>query len=440
MHVVGPVQGGERISSLDTVRGFALLGILLMNIVGFGLYGSYDNPTISGGATGINLWIWTAMHILAEGKMRCLFSMVFGAGVILLTSRAEQRGAGASTADVYYRRNLWLAAAGILHAFLLWQGEVLYIYGMCALVLYPFRHLAPKALLTIGALLLAITAGCNIYMGADTAALISKGKAALLAEKGGAKLTETQVEDKEKWEQMRKHAQPTAAEVEKKNQQWRGGIVDVLKVRAEGVWRWHSIAYYHYWNLDIFSMMFIGMGLFKLGIFSGTRSTGFYAAMAATGYVVGLSINSYTAYVRVASNFDLVVNAYSAVTYDIGRLSIALAHVAALMLLVKGGMLLWLMRPLAAIGQMALSNYLMHSVVCSTIFCGYGFGMYGRMERYQLYYVVAGLWLFQMIASPIWLRHYQFGPAEWAWRSLTYWKKQPMRKEAPAEMSSAVAV
>lgn len=150
MQIVVPVQSDERISSLDVVRGFALLGILLMNIVGFGLYGAYDNPTISGGATGANLWVWIVMHVLAEGKMRCLFSMVFGAGIILLTARSEQRGAGASTADIYYRRNLWLAAFGIPHAFLLWQGEILYSYGMCALALYPFRHVAAKKLLWIG--------------------------------------------------------------------------------------------------------------------------------------------------------------------------------------------------------------------------------------------------------------------------------------------------
>jgi uncharacterized protein len=440
MHAVGPVQGGERISSLDTVRGFALLGILLMNIVGFGLYGAYDNPTISGGATGLNLWVWIVMHVLAEGKMRCLFSMVFGAGVILLTSRAEQRGAGASTADIYYRRNLWLAAIGIPHAFLLWQGEILYTYGICALVLYPFRHMAPKALIWIGTAMLLVIAGLSIYAGHDTGQLIEKGKAAVAAEKGGAKLTDEQVEAKEKWESFRKHALPTPAEVEKKNQKWRGSVVDVLMIRAESVWRLHSTAYYHYYNLDVFSMMFIGMAFFKLGIFSGTRSFRFYATMAVVGYAIGLSINSYTAYVRVSNNFDVVVNAYSAVTYDIGRLSIALAHVGMLMILVKAGALLWLMRPLAAIGQMALSNYLMHSVVCSTIFCGYGFAMYGRMERYQLYYVVAGIWLFQMIVSPIWLRHFHFGPAEWAWRSLTYWKKQPMRKNAPAAIESAVAV
>jgi uncharacterized protein len=152
--------------------------------------------------------------------------------------------------------------------------------------------------------------------------------------------------------------------------------------------------------------------------------------MALAGYAIGISFNAYTAFVRVKSSFDLVVNAYSGITYDIGRLSIALAHVAAMMLLYKAGKLTWLLNRLAAVGQMALTNYLTHSVVCSTIFCGYGFAMYGRLERYQLYYVVAGIWIFQMIVSPIWLRHFHFGPAEWAWRSLTYWKKQPMRRLA----------
>jgi uncharacterized protein len=102
-----------------------------------------------------------------------------------------------------------------------------------------------------------------------------------------------------------------------------------------------------------------------------------------------------------------------------------------MMLLFKSGRLLWLLQPLAAIGQTALSNYLLQSLICSTIFCGYGFAMFGRMQRHQLYYVVAGIWVFQMIVSPIWLRHFHFGPAEWVWRSLTYWKKQPMRKAAP---------
>lgn len=419
MQTAGPVRADERISSLDVIRGFALLGILLMNIVGFGLAYAYDDPTNGGGATGVNLWTWVTMHILAEGKMRCLFSMVFGAGVVLLTSRPN------ASADIYYRRNLWLMAAGGLHAFLLWQGEVLYPYALCALALYPFRVMEAKWLAWIGVGMMVIIAGFNFGAALEMKKTIEDGKAALAVT---GKLTEEQEEAKKKWEDVRKHAKPTPEEVEKTNKRWQGGVVDVLKVRAEGVWRWHSMAYYHYYNLDLFSMMFLGMALFKWGVFSGTCSTRFYGVMAGVGYLMGLSLNSFTAYTRVVSHFDIVVNLYTTLTYDVGRLSIALAHVAVLILFVKLGVMRWLTGSLGAIGQMALTNYLTHSVVCSTIFCGYGFGLFGKLQRYELYYVVAGLWLFQMIVSPIWLRHFHFGPAEWAWRSLTYWKQQPMRK------------
>jgi uncharacterized protein len=430
MSNAGPVQSTGRISSLDIVRGFALLGILLMNIVGFGLFHAYDNPTNAGGATGINLGVWVVMHILAEGKMRCLFSMVFGAGVVLLTARHEERHGPGSSADIFYRRNLWLLLFGLLHAYLLWQGEILYPYALCALALYAFRGMAPRRLLTIGAAMMVVMMAMSVYVGRETGQTIDKGKAAIALEKSGATLTDDQKEAKDKWETMRKQLQPTSAEVEKANRRWRGSLWDVLKIRAESVYQWHALPYFHYSNLDLFSMMFIGMGLFKLGVFSGERTSRFYAFMMLAGYAIGLSLNSYTAFTRVSANFDPVVSAYSGITYDIGRLSIALAHVAVIMLLCKAGRLMWLLNPLAAIGQTALSNYLFHSVVCPTLFCGYGFALYGRLQRYELYYIVAALWIFQMIVSPIWLRHFQFGPAEWVWRSLTYWKKQPMRKQA----------
>lgn len=146
--------------------------------------------------------------------------------------------------------------------------------------------------------------------------------------------------------------------------------------------------------------------------------------MALTGYAVGLPLNSYTAWVIIRTDFDpAVANS----TYDVGRLSIALGHLGLIMLFCKTGALRSLMSSFGAIGQMAFSNYVMQFVICSFFFTGYGLKMYGRLERYQLYYVVAAIWILQMIVSPIWLRHYRFGPLEWAWRSLTYWKKQPMR-------------
>jgi len=114
---------------------------------------------------------------------------------------------------------------------------------------------------------------------------------------------------------------------------------------------------------------------------------------------------------------------------------------ASLMILCKAGVLRWLTSRLAAIGQMALSNYILQSMVCTAVFTGCGLGLYGRLERYQLYYVVAGCWALSLAASPIWLRHYRFGPLEWCWRSLTYWQRQPMRwRRPPAATPAAEAV
>lgn len=406
-----------------------MLGILLMNIVGFGMhFAAYDDPTVQGGGTGINLGIWTLMHVLAEGKMRCLFSMLFGAGIVLLTGRSE--GRGGSAADVYYRRNLWLLVFGVVHAYLLWAGEILYPYALCALTLYPFRKLEAKRLLAIAAVAMLLPSGYGVYQGWRLKETIATAQAAEAAEKRGSKLTEEQEAAKGEWAQIRKHAKPTAEELEKNNRRWRGSFVDSFKARAEIVMHWHWVPLYDLGMFDMWSMMVLGMALLKMGVLDGRLGMRWYVWMAVVGYGIGLTVNTYTAQVLIASQFDLVAHRMTSAGYDIGRLSVALAHVGVLMVMCRVGWLGWLTKSFAAIGQMALTNYLTHSVVCATLFCGYGFGLYGRLERYQLYYVVGGIWVFQMIFSPLWLRYYQFGPAEWGWRSLTYWKRQPMRRVA----------
>ena len=149
--------------------------------------------------------------------------------------------------------------------------------------------------------------------------------------------------------------------------------------------------------------------------------------MALVGYGIGIPLNSFSAWVIIRSNFDPVTQSLMGGTYDLGRLSIALGHLGMVMLICQKGALGWLTARLGAVGQMAFSNYILQSVICAFFFTGYGLAMYGRLERYQLYYVVAVIWVLQLIVSPIWLRHFRFGPLEWAWRSLTYWKRQPMR-------------
>jgi uncharacterized protein len=437
MTPIGPIAPEERINSLDTLRGFALLGILPANVLVFGMYLAAGNdPTVAGGATGLNLASWALFRILIEGKMRCLFSMVFGASMILLTSRAEKRS-GATAADIYYRRNLWLLLFGLAHAFLLFWGDILYPYALCALILFPFRKLPAKKLLIIGGLFIAFKAGWSAVDAFHQLARRNLAAAATAADEAGKKPSEAQAEARKELEAQRKLRKPSSDELEKDAKKWRGNPLEVIGARAKALAVWHGLPYYDPVNCDVWSMMFIGMGLFKLGVFSAARSYRFYAWMAVIGCLIGIPVNGYTAWLALKSNFDRVTFAFAYVAYDIERLPVALADMALLMILCKAGALRWLTSRLAAIGQMALSNYILHSVVCTFVFTGYGFGLYGRLERYQLYYVVAGCWAMSLAASPIWLWHYRFGPLEWCWRSLTYWKRQPMRIRRPSTAPTA---
>jgi uncharacterized protein len=256
---VRPVTQAERITALDTLRGFALLGILLMNIVAMGLFGSaYDDPTVAGGATGVNLWIWAILHVVAEGKMRAIFSLVFGAGIILLTSRLE--ATGRSSADIYYRRNLWLLAFGIPHAYLLWGGEILYPYAMCALALYPFRKMSPRGLLIIASALVAYNASWVITGGFQRRSMITDGRAAIAAVDQGKKLTDEQQDARSAYEQWLRRNRPTAEQIDKDGEEWRGSFFQVVKARAPGVAFLHNLPYYNsFLNGDVWSMMLTGI-------------------------------------------------------------------------------------------------------------------------------------------------------------------------------------
>lgn len=429
-NLAAPIARAERITALDALRGFALLGILLMNIVAMGMYGNaYDDPTAAGGSTGANLWVWAVLHVVAEGKMRAIFSLVFGAGIILLTSRLE--ATGRNSADVYYRRTTWLLLFGIVHAYLLWLGDILYPYALCALILYAFRKMSARGLLITGSVVLGLMSLAYIGEGFGTRSFVREGQAVMAASQRGEKLTEKQEETKRRYEQREKRRHPDAAALKKDADEWRGNFFSVVGARGRLVGKFHSSPYYGPGNWDVWCMMLIGMGLMKLGILGGERSTKYYGMMVLIGYGIGLPLNSYTAWLIIKSNFEPTLQQFASSTYDIGRLTVGLGHIGLIMLLSKLGAMKWLMNALGAVGQTAFSNYILTSVITAFYFTGYGFKMYGKLERYQLYYVVAAIWVFNLVASSIWVRHFRFGPLEWCWRSLTYWKRQPMRLAAP---------
>jgi uncharacterized protein len=296
-------------------------------------------------------------------------------------------------------------------------------------------------LMTIGLVLLALMAGGYVGLGFKTRDTIQQGQAAVRASDRGQKLTDKEQDAKQEYEQWRKQNRPTAEELKKDAEEWRGNPFRVIGARAKLVFPFHSIPYYLWISWDIWSMMFIGMALLKLKVLTAERSLRFYSIMALVGYGIGIPLNTYTAAVIIKSNFDPVTHSFASSTYDLGRLFVALGHLGMIMILCKRGWLRWLLSPLAAVGQMAFSNYILQSVVTAFVFTGYGFKLYGTMQRYQVYYVVAAIWIVQLIASAIWVRHFRFGPLEWCWRSLTYWKKQPMRlaSSQPTPMALGVA-
>src|SRR3984893_13643178 len=208
---VAPVRSEERITAIDTIRGFALLGILLMNICSFGLpQAAYNNPSPAGGATGPNLITWFIVTVLGEGKMRAIFSMTFGASVYLLIDRLSRKGAAADAADIHYRRTLWLLLFGLIHGYLIWSGDILYVYAMCGLVLYPLRKLSPRILLTTAAVMLIFMSTLAVYNYLHSASPMRIPSQIAADEKAGKKLTPKQEESKKDLGELVKAVKPSA--------------------------------------------------------------------------------------------------------------------------------------------------------------------------------------------------------------------------------------
>jgi uncharacterized protein len=194
-------------------------------------------------------------------------------------------------------------------------------------------------------------------------------------------------------------------------------------------------SYYMFGFTDMLGMMLIGMGLYRAGFLTGGLSYRFYGWTIAIGFLLSLPINGLQTWGVIRDNFQPESAWW--VLYQLGRLTGAVANIALVVLVVKAGLIPWLTKRVAAVGQTAISNYLLTSIGCTILFNGFGFGLYGKLEYYQLYVVVACIWILNLALSPLWLRHFRFGPMEWVWRSLTYWKRQPMKRRLADEQSLA---
>lgn len=414
---------------MDITRGIALLGILLMNIVGFGLYKAYGDPSNLGGSTGWNLDAWKINNLFFEGTMRGMFSILFGAGILIFTSRNSPSQSDGKVTDLFFRRLLWMVVFGIIHCYLLlWHGDILYAYGIVGMFAFSFRHMVPKHLIVGAGILLSIATAWDISDYYNNKGYYETSLVAGQKKSKNQAISKDEAKAIEKWEEKVKEYKATPEQIQEEvaarhKDYW---SIVLHKVGMNQEIQSYYLYRYDFW--DILSMMMLGMAFFKLGILKASRSNRFYIIMALICYGIGITVNYFEISHILSNNFAILAFNKAQWTYNLGRVATTFGHIALIMLFIKSAWLPFLQRSLAAVGQMAFTNYIMHTLICNFIFMGYGLSMYGKLQRYELYFIVFGIWIFQLIASPIWLKYYKFGPLEWVWRSLTYWKQQPMKR------------
>ena len=401
-----PVQQADRLTALDTLRGFALLGILVMNIQAFSMPDlAYMNPLAYGDLTGANLWVWVVSHIFFDQKFMTIFSVLFGAGIVLFTTKAETKGE--RPAALHYRRMAWLLAFGLVHAYALWTGDILTTYAVSAMIVYPLRGLAPRTLFAVGLLLLAV--GAVIWLGIGYSMRY--------------------------WPQdmitgfYQENWQPTAEGLESELTAYRGDWLTQMGARVPGSLEWQTLGFvlWGFWRAG--GLMAIGMALFKWGVIAGHRDSRFYRRVLLVALPIGLALDAYGTYRNFAVNWDVRYSFFFGTQWNYwASLFISASYAAVVLLMVKASALSAFVQRLSAVGRMAFTNYLLQTLICTTIFYGHGFGLFGAVPRTGQAAIVVAIWMLQLIVSPIWLRHFHFGPFEWLWRSLTYWKRQPLRR------------
>ena len=387
-------KSNNRIHSIDLLRGFAILGILIMNITNFSQVNiAYMNPTIGAGLEGYNQYFHAFNYIFADTRFMSIFSILFGAGVFLFSRNAEIKGKQAGV--LHFKRMFWLLLFGFVHAYFIWSGDILVAYAICGCFIFFLRKKSIRTLLVMSTLLFIIPLTFNLmtYYG----------------------MTSDELESTFAFF----HPNPEQIATEIKTMQ--GSFNEQMTIRLKNAIEFQTFVFLieTFWRTT--AMMLLGMILFRKGILSADKSILYYKKMVLVGFVPGLILSiiglnqAYDfewsgAYVmNIGANYKLISGFFMAIGY-----------IGLVMWFFKKGIFKNLQRRLQATGRMAFTNYIGMSLICTLIFNGHGLGFFGTFDRLQQFLVVISVWVLILILSPLVLKKYKFGPLEWMWRKLTY--------------------
>jgi len=407
-----PVQPAERIPIVDILRGFALFGILFVNMTIFSypiqaivLPADPNLPFYDRAA----LWL---IHALGEGKFYALFSLLFGLGLTLQMERIE--GRGGRFVPLYARRLLVLLGIGIVHAFLIWTGDILIVYALLGFLLILFRKAKPRTLLIWVVILIALPL------------LFSAALTGLISWAGTIPEAAAQIE------QAFAEAEASfAADLARAADVYAHG--DFAAITAQRVYDYGSmgISAFIYMGFNIMAMFLLGLYFGKRELFKNLEAhRGLFRKLLVWGLLIGLTGNLlYATLIIPISRIYQTWTLFLATTgQTVGAPLLMLAYVSALCLLALSPVWGKRLQVLAPVGQMALTNYLTQSIVCTLIFYGYGLGLFGKVGHAAGIALAIAIYLLQIPFSRWWMKRFYYGPAEWLWRSLTYLKPQPFRR------------
>ena len=431
-----PVAKANRIETLDVLRGVAICGILLMNIPFMGMLGDLGTPAFPF-RWNADWTAWLAQSLFFEGTMRGLFTMLFGAGMLLMLRNAEKETPQVRPFDVWTRRCWALIALGVMQfVIFLWPGEILVNYGVAGLFLLAVRTAKPKILIGLAAAVLIASTIPDVVESVERTQALQISTSALADKAAHKKLTTEQSDAIKAREKALDTFHPKPADIAKEYEK---------RTHYPSVLKW-SVGIWHEWNMgaqkwylggaESLGFMLIGMALFRTGVLTGEASFATYRWMMIIGYGLGFAARAIALYTRSRSGFDLDFNllnvaasAYRAGIYEPARLAITIGHVGLLCTLFRAGAL-GRATPLRALGRMALTVYSLQSILTSILF--YGMGKVGAFGFATLMGIAAVIWVVTGLFCVWWLSRFEMGPAEQMLRAVAYGTPLKLRRAPPA--------
>lgn len=405
--------------SLDAIRGIAVMGILLMNIIAFAMpEAAYFSPAAYGGTSAPNVISWAIMSVLVDAKMRGLFSLLFGASMLLVFERAEaSQGNGKS---VHKRRMLWLLFFGLVHYYLIWLGDILTLYALCGLVGMALLHKDEGQLRRIA-----------IWLFSISFLLFSTMMAVLWVVKGIAMQPGADPELVKNFnEAMVELGQDNSETTAESIALYQGSYLGIVRDQfTEGLFL-PAISFFM-GALETLGLMALGMMFFRNGFLTGDWEESRYVRTMKIAYILGIPGQAALTFWSWKSGFDPLVTYGNMMAWSLPfHIAVMIGHAALALLLIKRFGQSALIARISAVGQAAFTNYLGTSILMTTLFYGYGFGLFGQVSRWQAYLVVPAVWVIMLLWSKPWLDRYRYGPLEWLWRSLARGQLQPARRES----------